>query len=42
MISMQLQGKVRELHRMVAGESQFVGTAVLKEFQRRFGGPPNG
>jgi GAF domain/FHA domain len=39
MISVQLQGKVRELHRMVVGESQLVGTAVLKELQRRFGGP---
>ena len=38
MISVQLQGKVRELHRMVAGESRLVGTAVLKEFQCRFGG----
>ncbi len=41
MISVQLQSKVRELHRTVAGESQFVGPDVLKELQRRFGGPPN-
>ena len=38
MMSLQLQGKMRELHRMVVGESQLVGTAVLKKLQRRFGG----
>jgi hypothetical protein len=38
MMSVQLQGKVRELHRVVVGESQFVGTPVLKKLQRRFGG----
>jgi hypothetical protein len=40
MMSLQLQGKVRELHQMVVGESQLVGTVVPKSFRAGLVGPP--
>jgi len=41
MMSVQLQVKVRELHRTVAGARQSVGSEVLNELNRRLGGPPS-
>jgi GAF domain/FHA domain len=40
MMSVQLQGKMLELHRMVVGESQLVGTVFAKSFGVRSMPPP--